>query len=435
MRRLFMLIGILIIICIFGYFIYLNNHKVHLGLFGAFSLQISLWIIIFTTFLVGFFLSWFYQLVFHPGRIVQRTKQAFIQYQHNRQEQRHQHFFDAVLRRDFKAIRSSFKKLKRTSTLPLYVTLQYLKQQRYQKSSADLLEAYQALKQQFPNNLQVLLAYQKLAIEKQEWGVVELLSEEILQLERDHPSGLEGMRDVYQHRQEWEKCVRQEIKLLTRFPQSMLAEKLFPQHEAHLLKGLQNNPKLIQETNLNYLPSKSSFQAFHQVSLILGEARQLCQIGQNYKAAHLLKRNYEKTAAPVLLDELEAIFHQTGRSEKVLKLFEELRQSSSNTIFVDLIYARIHYRNHQLDPAKRFLNDLSARQKHLPLLFHILNYLIALAEQNQEKQLEAAQTLIQADRLLDHLYSCTQCGASGNWQPICHRCQQTYSYVYKETLA
>ena len=434
MRRLFWVAGILIFLSAIFYFMYLNNHKVHVGLFGAFSIQLSVWLLIFGTFFLGFFLSWLYQLIFHPGRIVQRTKNALLKYQTHKQEQRNLQFFDAVLRRDFKALQSSFNKLQRSGTLPLYAMIQYLKQQRFQKPSVDLLEAYQQLKQQFPNNLQVLLAYQNLAIEKKEWGLTELLSQEILQLESGHPSGVEGLRQVYLHRQEWSKCVREEIKLLKRFPHSVVAEKLLAEHEVHLLKALQTNPHLLQEIKLNHLPSQSSFKAFHQVALVLAEAKQLCQQGQNLKAAHLLKRTYEKTAAPILLDELAKIFFETGHNEKVLELFEALRHSSDNTLFVNLVFARIHYQNNQLEQAKAVLKQVAEHPKHLPLLFHALNYLIALHEKDAEKQIAAAHALIHPEGLLECLYTCTQCGEEGNWEPICHRCEQTYSYVYKEAV-
>lgn len=434
MRRLFVVAGILIFLSVIFYFMYLNNHKVYVALFGAFSIQLSLWLLIFATFFLGFFLSWFYQLIFHPSRIVQRTKNALVKYQTHRQDQRNLQFFDAVLRRDFKALQSSFNKLQRTGTLPLYATIQYLKQQRFQKSSADLLEAYQQLKQQFPNNLQVLLAYQSLAMEKKEWALVELLSQEILQAEANHPSGVEGLRQVYLHRQEWDSCVRAEIKLLKRFPHSVVAETLLAEHEAHLLKALQENPKLLQEVKLNHLPSPSSFKEFHQVALVLAEAKQFSQQGQHLKAAHLLKRTYEKTAAPVLLDELERIFFETGQNEKVLQLLEALGQSSANTLFVHLVFARIHYQNNQLEQAKTFLKQV-AHHKRLPLLFHALTYLIALQEQEPAPQIEAAQALIPLEKLLERLYTCTQCGEDGNWEPICPRCHKTYSYVYKEALS
>ncbi len=434
MRRIVILSGTLGMLGILGYFMYLNNHKVSLVLFGAYSVHLSSWIIIFATFFLGFCVSWLHQFFFHPGRIVQRTKHTFLGYQNTKKEQRLHQFYDACLRLDFKAIRAIFNKLKHSETFPLHLKAHYLKQQRYQQPSAYLLDAHQTLKQQFPGNLQVLLPYQKLAIEIGEWGLVELLSQEILQLEKNHPRGVDGLRQVYQQRGEWEKCVEQERQLLSAFPKSLVSEKLLSQHETHLLKGFGQNPRGLQKQNLNYLPDKSSFKEFHRVPLMIGEALQMCQASQYYKAANLLKRCYEKTAAPVLLDELESVFHQTGRSEKVLGMFQELRQSSSATLYVELVLARIYYRMDQFAPAKTILEKLASDYQSLPLLYHTLDYLMALAEKNEEKQLQVAQTIIHSDKLLDQLYSCRQCGETGNWQPICRRCNQTYSYVYRETL-
>ncbi|MBF0279977.1 MAG: hypothetical protein HQM13_19425 [SAR324 cluster bacterium] len=434
MRRIVVLCGVLIFLCIIGYFMYLNNHKVHLDLFGGQNVHLSLWIIIFVMFIFGFSFSWLYQFFFHPGRLVQRTKQALLGYQNTKREQRLHHFYDACLRLDFKSIRTAFNRLKRSDSLPLHIRIQYLEQQRYQQSSAYLLEAFQELKQQFPGNLQVLLSYQKLAIETREWGLVEILCQELLQIENDHPVAADGLRQVYQQREEWEKCVEQEKKILSKFPKSLVSEKLLSQHEAHLLQGFEQNPRAFLESNLNYLPGKSSFKEFHRVPLAIGEAQQLCQTEQYFKAADLLKRCYEKTAAPAVLDELESIFHQTGRSEKVMAMLQELRQSTSSTLYVELVLARLYFQVNQMAQAQTILEKLRSEYQTLPLLFHALNYLIANKEKDQEKQLQAFHNIVDSDALLKHLYSCRQCGESGNWKPVCPRCHHTYSYVYREKL-
>ena len=304
---------------------------------GSYTLHLSLWLIVFAVFLFGWLLAWIHQVLFHPDRLFQRLKNRLARFQDTKREKKRKTYYDASLRYDLKAMRAAFRNMQRSHRLPLHIRAHYLKQQRYQQSSASLMEAFHQLKQQYTGNLQVLLPYQKLALELQEWGLAELLSQEILDLEKEHPRGLEGLRQVHQHRQEWEKCAQQEVKLLTRFPQSMVAESLLFQHEIHLLKGYEQNPHLISQKNLNHFPGKASaFKEFHQVTLALSEAERMCRSQQYEQAARLLKRSYEKTAAPVLLDRLESIFYQTGHSEKVSSILRDLQLSSSATLYVGL---------------------------------------------------------------------------------------------------
>ncbi|MBF0286812.1 MAG: hypothetical protein HQM14_03265 [SAR324 cluster bacterium] len=434
MRRIIILVGILIVLSFLGYFIYLNNGKATLSFFRSYAIHVSLWSIIFTTFLIGFSSSWLYQLFFHPGRVVQRTKNIFLKYRETKRGQRLQSFYDACLRLDFKSIRQAYNRIKRTETPPLHLRVKQLKCQRYQKSSAELLEAFYALKQQFPNNLQVLLPYQRMAIEMKEWGLVEFLSQEIHHLVKDHPYSIDGMRLVHQNRQEWEKAIQLEKQLLTRFPRSLVTESLLAEHEHNLLKGLQEQPKMIQSIKTGYLPGKSSFKEFHRVPITLGEAEQLCQTGEYYKAANLLKRCYEKTGTPVVLDELESIYHQSGKNEKVMKMFSDLQQSSAASLYVDLVVAKIFYKTGQFDAAIAILDKIAASHTNVPLLFHALSYLIAGKQQNTERQLQSAQIMLDSEGLLNNMYHCKECGKSGKWVAICSQCHHTYSYVYKETM-
>ncbi len=434
MRRIIILIGILLVLGALGYFIYLNNDKATVHFFRSYAIHVSLWSIIFTVFVVGFLSSWLYQLIFHPGRLVQRTKARFLRHQKAKRGQRFQRFYDACLRLDFKAIRQSYNSIKRAETPPLYLRVEQLKCQRYQKSSAELLETFYELKQQFPNNLQVLLPYQRLAIETKEWSLVERLSQEIHQLAKDHPYSIDGMRLVHQNRQEWEKSIQLEKQLLARFPKSLVSESLLAEHETHLLKGVQQQPKMLPGGTTKYLPGKSSFQNFHQVPITLGEAKQFCQSGQYYKAANLLKRCYEKTGAPVLLDELEVIYYQTGKSEKLMKIFSDLQKSSVATLYVDLVVAKIFYQTEQMEAAIAILDKVATNHTNVPLLFHVLNYLVASKRENPEKQLQSAQKMLDSEKLLDNLYQCKECGKSGKWEAVCSQCNHTYSYVYKETV-
>ena len=435
MRRIVVLAGVLIFCSIIGYFMYLNNHKVPFVLIGSYTLHFSMWLLIFIVFFSGLFLAWFYQLLFHPDRLLQRIKYRWVHYQNGKREQKLRDYFEAGLRCDFKAMRTAFRRMERSDELPLHIRVHYLKKQRFKNSSASVMEGFHQLKEKFPGNLQVLLPYQKLALEIKEWSIAELLSQEILNLEKNHPDGLEGLRQIHLHRGEWEKCLQVEIKLLARFPQSVVAESLLARHETHVLKGMEQNPELLSQVNFNHIPGKaSSFKKFHRVTLILAEAEQMRRSGKYEQAANLLKRAYEKNAAPVLLDRLDSMFYQVGLGEKVLSILRDLQRSSAANLYVDLVRARIHYKMNHFDQARTVLSRLSGQNPRPSVLYHALDYLLAIRENDPVRLNDAAKSLVPGEDLLENLYSCSQCGTVGNWQSVCHRCNHLYSYVHRDHL-
>lgn len=448
MRRLLIIIGIIIFLIFFGYFTFLNNHKVTLGVYGSHTLQLSLWVVISVFFLLGFGTSWLYQFFFHPERIIQKTKTTIKNYQNTRYEEILNKFQNSYLQYDFKAVNQIYNKLKRSNTLPLHIRVKKLELQRFKIPHNQLMTEFQELKKQFPHNLQVLLPYQKLAIDSQEWGTVELISQEILTLHLDHPAGLEGLQKSYQAKQDWENCIKQETQLLSHYPDSMVSENLLPQHEVHLLKRIQNDPSFLQQMDIRHLPNKSSFKEFHHISLILGQSEQLSQSGQVIKAAKLLQKGYEKTGAPVLLDQLEKLYMQSDRNEKIFKMFQSLKLSA-NSNYVELVIAKIYYQTGQLDQASQILNEvgerssvgqpsafhnLSGSNQTLPFLFSALKYLIARQQNDLEQKGQVSEQLIEPSTLLNHLYQCQQCGETGDWQQICFRCNHTYSYRHRTKL-
>lgn len=434
MRLILWLVVFIILVGTFGLFGWVNNRQVPIEFFGSYSIHLSVWFLVLALFVAGFATSWFYQLLFHPSRIVQRAKAAMLEYKNTKLEQQRQTFQDAYFRKDLNALRKSYNRLKRTGILPLYFRVQFLEQQRYHLSSAQLMEEFRQLKQQFPNNLQVLLPFQKLALENSEWSLAELLSQEILQVVPDHPDGLEGLSAIYRQRGEWEKCALKEKQLLTKYPNSLLTERLLAGHETHILKGAENNVRFPVELNLNHLPGKSGFKDFHRVPLVVGEAEILSNSGQHLKAASLLKKEFENTAAPVLLDHLEALYFETGQSEKIISFLKELKTSNASTHYVDLVLARIYYRTNELEKASALLEQFGGSTNERPLLHNVLAYLIAIRQEKKEEQLLLVQQLLDSEKLLDALYQCKNCGTVGKWEPICPQCDHSYSYTHRGQL-
>ncbi|MGK5091335.1 hypothetical protein WDW89_04870 [Deltaproteobacteria bacterium TL4] len=428
MRRLIWFVVLLALFSLLGYLGYLNDRNVAIGVFGDYTVHFSLWVVILGTLLIGFLSAELRMLFFHPDRIFRRIKQRQTEAKQAKYEQLSRDFYQACILRDLEQIGRTYGKLKTQGDLPVNLREYRLRQKQYQLSEALILDAYYQLKQQFPANLHVLLPYQQLAIEQQNWVLVEQLSQEINDLVRDHPNALEGFCLVHRERQEWEACVQKERALLKRFPNSLVAERIYKNHESHLLKAFQQNPLFLKHQDLGYLPNKNAFKELHHVALTLAEAAQLHHSGQSLKAANVLKRCYEKTLSPIALDELEHLYFDMGENPKILNFFYILQQSETKTIAVDLVLIRMLYKSGKWQEAHRLLDKVGEQSSPLPLLYYALKYQYSTKQETPDDELQAARILLQAGNVLENLYQCRHCGATGNWTSVCSRCNAMYTY-------
>ena len=90
--------------------------------------------------------------------------------------------------------------------------------------------------------------------------------------------------------------------------------------------------------------------------------------------------------------------------------------------------------NH-FDQARTVLSRLSGQHPGPSVLYHALDYLLAIRENDPVRLRDAAPSLLPGKDLLENLYSCNQCGTVGPWQSVCDRCHHLYSYVHREHLS
>jgi hypothetical protein len=164
MKRLLLIAITLLLLGSMGYFATQNSHNVSLNLFGNFSIQLSVWMVIAGSFVAGWAVTELWQFISHPQRFVQSFLGKFSQYRDNKKLQLTQNFENAFLLRDPKQVRKNFNKLDNDKT-PLSIRMQYLEQLRYENSAEELLLKYADLRAKYQGNLQVLLPYLKLSVE------------------------------------------------------------------------------------------------------------------------------------------------------------------------------------------------------------------------------------------------------------------------------
>ena len=125
MKRLILIAFALLLLGSMGYFAMQNSHSVTLNLFGNFSIQLSVWMVLAGSFVAGWVITEIWQFISHPQRFVQSFFGKFSRYKDNKKLQLTQNFENASLLRDPKQLRKNFSKLDNQET-PLLIRVQYL---------------------------------------------------------------------------------------------------------------------------------------------------------------------------------------------------------------------------------------------------------------------------------------------------------------------
>lgn len=428
MRKISILAIIFVIVGALGYLVVLNNHHVSIYLAQNQSLQFSLWVLVIAVFGAGFLISELRQFLFHPQRLVQRTKTAYKEFQDARWDNRFKAFLQACVEYNFHDIQHLYQALHRMGHVPLYLRAQRLKLRRYQWGGHQVLQAFYELDQQFPNNLTVLLPYLDLALERQEWPLVVYLSERIHHLSHQHPQAMEGLMRYFIATEDWLQVVKYEAILLQQFGQSALAERLLPLHEKHLLLLLQEKPALWDENLLKHLPQRQSFLHYHRLPLALSEAAKLQESQQYLAAAHGLLKAYDKMGAPALLDQFYEVCLKSGQHPKIVALLVEFTRAEPYSPLVKIVLARIYADQGDLSKAEEILTLLSLENSPKPLTYYVLMYQIMESKPESLRPIEIFKKLHEPKQLLANLYQCKQCQVTGTWRPLCPTCGQLYSF-------
>ena len=418
MKRLLLIALTLLLLGIMGYFATRNSHNVSLNLFGNFSIQLSVWMVIASSFVAGWAVTELWQFISHPQRFVQSFLGKYSQYKDNKKLQLTQKFEKASLMRDPKQVRKNFSKLDNDKT-PLSIRMQYLEQLRYENSAEELLVKYADLRTKYQGNLQVLLPYLKLSFEISEWDLVERLSHEILRITPGHPDALEGLRQFHIARQDWVACIEQERDLLKKYSGSLMTKDLALEHEEHLQKALRQDPNCLKSWSFRYLPQKRD-RKNDKTHEAVGEAAQLQKSGMFLDAGRVLKDAFASTASPELLGSLENVYQESGADEQILEMIGGLHNSRQRSIPASLLFAKLLYLNERIDEASKVLSEvnlpisttkfqltkLGAKEKGQQMteewgdLYHALRFFIAVLQDRSEDALQEAKPLLREAKLM-----------------------------------
>ena len=418
MKRLLLIAVTLLLLGIMGYFATQNSHNVSLNLFGNFSIQLSVWMVIASSFVAGWVVTEFWQFISHPQRFVQSFLGRYSQYKDNKKLQLTQKFEKASLIRDPKQVRKNFSKLDNDKT-PLSIRMQYLENLRYENNAEELLVKYADLRAKYQGNLHVLLPYLKLSCEVREWDIVERLSHEILHISPGHPDAQDGLRQFHIGRQDWVACIEQERNLLEKYSGSLMTKDLALEHEDHLQKALRQDPKCLKNWSFRYLPQKRD-RKYYRSHEAVGMSIQLQKSGIYLDAARVLKDAYADTASLEILVYFENVYQESGADEKILEMIGGLHNSRQRSIPSSLLFAKLLYLNERIDEASEVLNEVNfpisttklqlskfgVKEKVHEMreewgdLYHSLRFLIDVRQDRSEDALQEAKILIREVKLL-----------------------------------
>ena len=419
MKRLILIAFAMLLLGSMGYFAMQNSHSVTLNLFGNFSIQLSVWMVLAGSFVAGWVITEIWQFISHPQRFVQSFLGKFSRYKDNKKLQLTQNFEDASLLRDPKQVRKNFSKLDNQET-PLSIRVQYLELLRYEKNAEEMLNSFAELRNKYQGNLQVLLPYLKLACELSEWDLAERLSHEIIMINPGHPDALAGLRQVHIVRQNWVACIEQEKELLNNYSGSLITYNVSMEHEDHLKKAIRQDPKFLKNWSFRYLSQKRDRKNDKPFEAI-GEANQLQKSGMFLEAAKVLKKAFENTANPELLETLEVVYRQSGAEEQILEIIGGIHKSRQRAVPASLLYAKLLYQGNQLEEASKILGQVNIPSitnkdkktysntketgPHLNEkwreLNHAIRFLIAIRQERSEDALNEAKTLLREEEILN----------------------------------
>ncbi len=387
MKRLILIAFAMLLLGSMGYFAMQNSHSVTLNLFGNFSIQLSVWMVLAGSFVAGWVITEIWQFISHPQRFVQSFLGKFSRYKDNKKLQLTQNFEDASLLRDPKQVRKSFSKLDNQET-PLSIRVQYLELMRYEKNAEEMLNSFADLRNKYLNP--------------------------------GHPDALAGLRQVHIVRQNWVACIEQEKELLNNYSGSLITFNVSMEHEDHLKKAIRQDPKFLKNWSFRYLSQKRDRKNDKPFEAI-GEANQLQKSGMFLEAAKVLKKAFENNANPELLETLEVVYRKSGAEEQILGIIGGIHKSRQRAVPASLLYAKLLYQGNQLEEASKILGQVnipsitnkdkktySGTKENGPHLNekwrelnHAIRFLIAIRQERSEDALNEAKTLLREEEILN----------------------------------
>ena len=139
------------------------------------------------------------------------------------------------------------------------------------------------------------------------------------------------------------------------------------------------------------------------------------------EAAKVLKKAFEDTANPELMDTLEVVYRQSGAEEQILRIIGGIHKSRQRAVPASLLYAKLLYLNNQIEEASKVLGQVnipSSTNKDQKTFFgtkenspqlnkrwselnHAIRFLIAIRQERSEDALNEAKPLLQEEKILN----------------------------------
>ena len=139
------------------------------------------------------------------------------------------------------------------------------------------------------------------------------------------------------------------------------------------------------------------------------------------EAAKVLKKAFENTANPELLETLEGLYQKSGAEEQILEIIGGIHKSRQRAVPASLLYAKLLYQRNQLEEASKILGQvkipsitnkdektysgIKEKGPHLNEkwreLNHTIRFLIAIRQERSEDALNEAKTLLREDEILN----------------------------------
>ena len=379
MRFLFKLCLLLTLFALIGYWSFLNKRTVALGIIGDHTLHLPLWFVVVSCFLSGFFLCWFVNIWKMPSRYFQKWKQHQLAKNSMKEADMLQSLRQAYLSYNLNSVKSLKFKMQK---LPLMYRTMLLDIRLIFEPAHTVFAEYRALRQQFPNHLEVLLPYQQHALQLKDWSLAEMLGREILEIEPKHPQALQNLAQVAKACGNWNAAELWYKQLLAHYPNGALAEVVRPFYEECLEKLLEQS----------ILPSNTQGMLAQTPSFAKIQARQELENQDFLKAAKILQAAYYQTLAPSLLSELEEVFFQSGENSKIQKILETIFRKLPS-ISTRISSARLLFRQEQFHAAQAILYEIKDQYTDLAKEYYELCYQISLRLDDSQGALDAANHL------------------------------------------
>ena len=139
------------------------------------------------------------------------------------------------------------------------------------------------------------------------------------------------------------------------------------------------------------------------------------------EAAKVLKKAFENTSNPELLETLEVVYRQSGAEEQILEIIGGIHKSRQRAVPASLLYAKLLYQGNQLEEASKILGQVnipSSTNKDKKTYFgtkengphlnekwielnHAIRFLIAIRQERSEDALNEAKTLLREEEILN----------------------------------